>query len=58
VTVTGSYDDGENVDDGDALPDEHRHAIDLIRAIQDPAVRRAVFAVFILAVLRGRVGRE
>jgi hypothetical protein len=56
--TTASYDDGENVDDGDALPDEHRHAIDLIRAIGDPHVRRAVFVVFVLAVLRGRVGRE
>ena len=57
MTVTAAYDDGEDLDVGDALPDEHRHAIDLIRAIRDPAVRKAVFAVFVLAVLRGRIGR-
>jgi hypothetical protein len=53
-----SYDDGEDVptpDDG--WEDEHRPVLELIRAIPDADVRRAVMAVFVLAVLHGRVGR-
>lgn len=53
-----SYDDGEDIPtpDEDLAPD-HRRAIDAIRAIPDPHVRRALMIVFVLAVLRGRVGR-
>lgn len=57
--MTGSYDDGEDVptpDDGFA--DEHRPLLDLIRAIPSAATRRAIMALFVVAVLDGRVGRE
>jgi hypothetical protein len=53
-----SYDDGEDLptpDDGFAA--EHADVIAAIRTISDPATRRAVMAVFVLAVLHGRVGR-
>jgi hypothetical protein len=59
MTVTGSYDDGEDVptpDDG--WEAEHRPLLELIRRIGDDDVRRAVMAVFVVGVLRGRVGRE
>jgi hypothetical protein len=58
VTVTGSYDDGEDVPTpADAWADEHRALLDLIRAIPDAQTRRAVMAVFVVAVLNGRAGR-
>jgi hypothetical protein len=57
VTVTGSYDDGEDVPTpDDAWTDDNRPVLDAIRAIPDAATRRAVMAVFVLAVLHGRVG--
>jgi hypothetical protein len=52
-----SYDDGEDVaTPDDAWTDDNRPVLDLIRAIPDAQTRRAVMAVFVLAVLDGRVG--
>ena len=58
MTTTASYDDGEDV----ATPDDswgprHRPLLELIRAIDDPAVRLAVFALFV-EVIGGRIGRD
>ena len=58
MTITGSYDDGEDVPTpDDAFDAEHHPVLTLIRAIPDPETRRAVMAVFVLAVLGGRVTR-
>jgi hypothetical protein len=59
MATTASYDDGEDVptpDDG--WEPQHRPVLEAIRAIPDEHTRRAVMAVFVLAVLHGRVGRE
>lgn len=58
MTITAAYDDGEDVatpDDG--FDAEHHPVLEAIRAIPDAETRRAVMAVFVLAVLHGRVGR-
>ena len=59
MTVTAaSYDDGEDVPGvGDGFVEFHRPLLDLVRAIGDPAVRRAVMALVVIAVFGGRVGR-
>jgi hypothetical protein len=58
VTITASYDDGEDVATaGDGFAVEHGELLAAIRAIADPATRRAVFILFVLSVLHGRVGR-
>ncbi len=56
--TNASYDDGEDVPTpGDVFDAEHHPVLEAIRAIPDAATRRAVMAVFVLAVLHGRVGR-
>ena len=58
MTVDHAYDDGEDVPtDADGFDAEHHPVLELIRAIPDAETRRAVMAVFVLAVLRGRVTR-
>jgi hypothetical protein len=59
TTVTGtSYDDGEDVPTArDGFTAEHADMLANIRAIGDPATRRAVMALFVLVILHGRVGR-
>jgi hypothetical protein len=58
VTVTATYDDGEDVaTPGDSFDAEHHPVLAAIREIPDPATRRAVMALFVLAVLHGRAGR-
>lgn len=53
-----SYDDGEDVaTPGDDFDAEHHPILEAIRAIPDPHTRRAVMAVFVVAVLEGRAGR-
>lgn len=57
--TNAAYDDGEDVPtDDDGFVDEHRPLLALIRAIPDQHARRAVFALFVVAVLRGRIGRS
>jgi hypothetical protein len=58
MTMTQSYDDGEDVptDDDDWEP-ENRPILAAIRAIPDPAVRRAVMIIAVLIVFHGRAGR-
>jgi hypothetical protein len=56
--TTTSYDDAENVaTDDDGWAAEHAQLLDAVRAIGDPATRRAVWLLIVLAVLHGRVGR-
>ena len=58
TTVTGSYDDGEDVaTDGDGFTAEHADILDNVRAIPDPATRRAVMALVVLLLFKGRAGR-
>ena len=59
MTVTGSYDDGEDVPTpGDGFTAEHAAILDAVRAIPDPATRRAVMTLVVLLLFRGRPGRE
>jgi hypothetical protein len=56
--TTTSYDDGEDVaTDADGFVDTHAATLAAIRAIGDPATRRAIMILFVLVVLHGRVGR-
>jgi hypothetical protein len=56
--VTTSYDDGEDLPTPEEdLGPQARQVIQAIRAIDDPKIRRAVFMLFVLAVLHGRIGR-
>lgn len=58
MTVTAAYDDGEDVaTSGDGFDAEHHPVLAAIRAIPDPATRRALMVLFVLVVLHGRVGR-
>jgi hypothetical protein len=58
VTVTGSYDDGEDVPTpGDGFTDEHADVLEAVRAIPDPATRRAVMTLVVLLLFKGRAGR-
>lgn len=59
MTVTAAaYDDGEDVaTSGDGFDAEHHPFLEAIRQIPDAATRRAVMILFVLAVLKGRVGR-
>jgi hypothetical protein len=58
TAVTSSFDDGEDVaTPGDVFDAEHHPVLETIRAIPNAATRRAVMAVFVVAVLKGRVGR-
>jgi hypothetical protein len=58
MTVTSSFDDGEDVaTPADGFIVEHAETLAAIRAIDDPPTRRAVFILFVLSVLHGRVGR-
>ena len=59
MATTASYDDGEDVptpDDG--FTAEHADILDAVRAIPDPATRRAVMTLVVLLLFRGRAGRE
>jgi len=57
TAVSGAYDDGEDVPTpGDDMDDDQLAAIAAIRAVPDARIRRAIMAVFVLAVLHGRVG--
>lgn len=58
MTVSGAYDDGEDVptpDDGFAA--EHADMIAAVRQIKDRATRRALWMLYVRAVLDGRTGR-
>lgn len=58
MTVAASYDDGEDVaTDADGFTDEHADVLDAVRAIPDPATRRAVMTLVVLLLFRGRAGR-
>lgn len=57
LTVDHSYDDGEDVPtEDDGFVDEHRELLELVRAIPDPDTRRAVMALLVILVFRGRAG--
>jgi hypothetical protein len=59
VTVTAqSYDDGEDVaGEGDGFTARHADILDAVRAIPDPATRRAIMALVVLLLFKGRAGR-
>lgn len=55
---TSSYDDGESLPDpGDGFDAEHHPVLQAIRTVHDAHVRKALMILFVLAVLRGRIGR-
>jgi hypothetical protein len=54
-----SYDDGEDIPTPDEdLGEQDRSILDAIRDVDDPKVRRALMILFVIVVLRGRIGRE
>jgi hypothetical protein len=58
MTMTSSYDDGEDIaTPEDDFTERNRSIIEAIRAIPDPAVRRAVMILVVLLIFKGRAGR-
>jgi hypothetical protein len=58
IAVDAAYDDGEDLaTPGDGFVAEHADLLDAVRAIPDPATRRAVMTLVVLLAFRGRAGR-
>jgi hypothetical protein len=58
MTISHVYDDDEDIaTPGEALTEDEIAAIAIIRAVPDRRIRKALMAVFVIAVLNGRVGR-